>query len=63
MTGANAEFFMKSIHPYCIIKGPQIDMALMFRSTYRQPRGVLQTDEIIAEKRGVVLALKEAKRA
>lgn len=63
MTGANAEFFMSRIRPFTVIKGPQIDLALSFRSKFKQPRRTLQSPEIIAEKRRIVQELKDLKRA
>jgi hypothetical protein len=63
LTGANAEYFMRVLEPYCIIKKPQIAIALSFRSKFNQPRGIMQPTDMIQEKRAMILELKAAKRA
>jgi hypothetical protein len=62
LCGEDAAVFMATIRPYSIVKAEEMDEAIQFRALCL-PRGRRQTDAEIEVKRGVVVRLKEMKRA
>lgn len=62
MCGTDAACFMRVIRPYTVIKSQEIDEALRFRALCKSRRHK-QTTEEIAEKRGIVINIKELKHA
>lgn len=62
LCGDGAATFMEAVLPFAIVKADEIREALRFRELC-QPRRHRQTEAELAEKRSIVVRLKELKRA
>lgn len=52
LTSATGARFLESIRPYCRVKGPEIDIAMEFRSTMRSSGAkTLLSDEVLSERK------------